>query len=170
MRYASVPVWPPGQLKRTGPQLLINSGFPPKAFVRGITLRRRQVTYKWIQTCQNHQKFNRHWTASLSQKLRLHQRLSQKPLRLRPNHRPTAKVPLRQKLRLHQRLSQKPLRLNRDHRIDRATVGKDNSAAAGGEGEGVASLTGKVSTITVRKNSRPSFQMILNSSKQNHVL
>jgi hypothetical protein len=78
-------------------------------------------------------------------------------------------VLLRQKLRLHQRLSQKPLRLNRDHRIDRATAGKD-SAAAAGEGEGVASLTGKVSTITVRKNSRPSFQMILNSSKQNHVL
>jgi hypothetical protein len=79
-------------------------------------------------------------------------------------------VPLSQKLRLHQRLSQKPLRLNRDHRIDRATVGKDNSAAAGGEGEGVASLAGKVSTITVKKNSRPSFQTIPNSSKQNHVL
>ena len=46
MRYASVPVWPPGQLKRTGPQLLINSGFLPKAFVRGITLSRRQAKYK----------------------------------------------------------------------------------------------------------------------------
>jgi len=45
MRYASVPVWPPGQLKRTGPQLLINSGFLPKAFVRQIALRKRQVTY-----------------------------------------------------------------------------------------------------------------------------
>jgi len=78
-------------------------------------------------------------------------------------------VPLRQKLRLHQRLSQKLLRLNRDHRIDRATVGKD-SAAAAGEGEGVASLAGKVSIITVKKNSRPSFQTIPNSSKQNHVL
>ena len=46
MRYASVPVWHPSQLKRTGPQLLINSGFLPKAFVRGIALRRRQATYK----------------------------------------------------------------------------------------------------------------------------
>ena len=46
MRYASVPVWHPSQLKRTGPQLLINSGFLPKAFVRGIALRRRQAKYK----------------------------------------------------------------------------------------------------------------------------
>ena len=46
MRYASVTVWHPSQLKRTGPQLLINSGFLPKAFVRGIALRRRQATYK----------------------------------------------------------------------------------------------------------------------------
>ena len=46
MRYASVPVRHPSQLKRTGPQLLINSGFLPKAFVRGIALRRRQATYK----------------------------------------------------------------------------------------------------------------------------
>jgi len=46
MRYASVPVWHPSHLKRTGPQLLINSGFLPKAFVRGIALRRRQATYK----------------------------------------------------------------------------------------------------------------------------
>ena len=46
MRYASVPVRHPSQLKRTGPQLLINSGFLPKAFVRGIALRRRQAKYK----------------------------------------------------------------------------------------------------------------------------
>jgi hypothetical protein len=105
----------------------------------------------------------------LGQKLRLHQRLSQKPLRLQPNHRPTVKVPLGQKLRLHQRLSQKPLRLSRDHRIDRVTVGKDTHAVAVA-GEGVASLAGKVSTITVKKNSRPSFQTIPNSSKQNHAL
>tara|TARA_Y100001947_G_scaffold37773_1_gene31108 strand:- start:890 stop:1126 length:237 start_codon:yes stop_codon:yes gene_type:complete len=78
-------------------------------------------------------------------------------------------VPLRQKLRLHQRLSRKPLRLSRDHRIDRATVGKDSGAGAG-EGEGVVNLAGKVSTITVKKNSRPSFQTIPNSSKQNHAL
>tara|TARA_B100002049_G_scaffold144490_1_gene107257 strand:- start:1219 stop:1368 length:150 start_codon:yes stop_codon:yes gene_type:complete len=49
-------------------------------------------------------------------------------------------------------------------------VGKDSAAAAAGEGEGVASLAGKVSIITVKKNSRPSFQTIPNSSKQNHVL
>jgi hypothetical protein len=78
---------------------------------------------------------------------------------------------LGQKLRLHQRLSQKPLRLSRDHRIDRVTVGKDTHAVAvAGEGEGAASLAGKVSTITVKKNSRPSFQTIPNSSKQNHAL
>jgi hypothetical protein len=78
---------------------------------------------------------------------------------------------LGQKLRLHQRLSQKPLRLSRDHRIDRVTVGKDaHPVAVAGEGEGAASLAGKVSTITVKKNSRPSFQTIPNSSKQNHAL
>jgi hypothetical protein len=50
-------------------------------------------------------------------------------------------------------------------------VGKDTHAVGvAGEGEGAASLAGKVSTITVKKNSRPSFQTIPNSSKQNHAL
>jgi hypothetical protein len=49
-------------------------------------------------------------------------------------------------------------------------VGKPPPTAGAGEGEGVASLAGKANTITVKKNSRPSFQKIPNSSKQNHVL
>jgi hypothetical protein len=77
---------------------------------------------------------------------------------------------LGQKLRLHQRFSQKPLRLGRGHRIDRVTVGRDTHHAVAVAGEGAASLTGKVSTITVKKNSRPSSQTIPNSSKQNHAL
>jgi hypothetical protein len=81
------------------------------------------------------------------------------------------KVQLGQKLRLHQRLSQKPLRLNRDHRIDRVTVGKDTHAGAGVvAGVVVVNLAGKASTITVKKSLRPNSQMIPNSLKQNHVL
>jgi hypothetical protein len=80
------------------------------------------------------------------------------------------KVQLGQELRLHQRFSQRPLRLNRDHGIDRVTVGKDSHAVAGVVAVVVVNLAGKASTITVKKSLRPNSQMIPNSLKQNHVL
>jgi hypothetical protein len=108
----------------------------------------------------------------LSQRLRLNQRLSQKPLRLQLSHRLRVKVLLSQRLRLNQRLNQEPLRLDRDHKGDRAMVGKESLlvVVVVVVGEGVESLADKVSTITVKKNSRPNFRTIPNNSKQNHAL
>jgi hypothetical protein len=79
------------------------------------------------------------------------------------------KVLLSQRLRLNQRLNQEPLRLDRDHKGDRAIVGKESLVVVV-VGEGVESLADKVSTITVKKSSRPNSRTIPKNSKQNHAL